>query len=192
MTKHLMIDLETMSTRGNAAILSIGACLWNIKTGEILETFHRNINLNTSIEKGLHIDGSTIYWWFQQTQEARDALITTPRHIDTVMREFTKWLKYFETEKDINLNKLNYWANSPDFDISILRSSYTACDSSFPLNFWNVRCVRTIKGFYPDNLFRDWKLNNPRKGVHNALEDAKYQAKYVTHILNELGVEELY
>ena len=53
--------------------------------------------------------------------------------------------------------------------------------------------MRTIVGFYPPQLQQKWKRENPRKGTyHNALDDAKYQVAYCSHILQELGVEELY
>ncbi|KKK93085.1 hypothetical protein LCGC14_2696440, partial [marine sediment metagenome] len=33
MSKHLMVDIETLSTRSNAAIVSIGACMFDPNDG---------------------------------------------------------------------------------------------------------------------------------------------------------------
>ena len=37
----LMLDLETLGTFMNAPIITVGACFFDIRTGEIGETFYR-------------------------------------------------------------------------------------------------------------------------------------------------------
>ena len=73
MTVHVMIDLETMSTRSHAAICSIGAV--KFKGKEVLDTFYCTIDAATCKAAGLHFEKSTLEWWSRQSKEARSALL---------------------------------------------------------------------------------------------------------------------
>ncbi|MBK0004878.1 3'-5' exonuclease, partial [Erwinia sp. S38] len=44
---HLMIDLETMGNKPNAAIVSIGAVFFEPDSGEIGNTFYSNVQLES-------------------------------------------------------------------------------------------------------------------------------------------------
>ena len=44
---HLMIDLETLATTPDAAILTIGACTFDPKGSEICTQFYERIELET-------------------------------------------------------------------------------------------------------------------------------------------------
>jgi exodeoxyribonuclease VIII len=92
-----------------------------------------------------------------------------------------------------NPERFRLWGNGASFDNAIIRNVYAVQGYKFPIPFWNDRDMRTIVGFYPDQLAIEWKRNNLRKGTHhNALDDAKHQVRYCNHILQELGVKQLY
>ena len=46
---HLMLDLETMGTKSNSAIISIGAVEFDILTGKTGREFYRNVSLQSCI-----------------------------------------------------------------------------------------------------------------------------------------------
>lgn len=186
----IMIDLETMGTKPNSPIVSFGAAQFNIQ-GEIGNTIYRVIDLSSSLQYCPNIQGSTVYWWLQQEESARLALIQDDNR-ETLLSAMTQ-LQSFLIGCG-NTQKLRLWGNGPTFDNAMIRYAYEeVMGMPFPIPFWNDRCVRTIKGFIPFNMFRQWTLDNQRKGTyHNALDDAKYQIQYVTHILREVGCEELY
>ena len=71
---QVMLDLETMSVRSNAAIASIGAVKFDTETG-IVDKFYRTVDLRTSKAVGLHVDPETVGWWNNQSKEARQALL---------------------------------------------------------------------------------------------------------------------
>jgi len=187
----IMIDLETMGTSANSAIVSYGAAQFDWKTGEVGHTIYRVVDLGSSIYFKRTVEASTIYWWLQQKDEARLALVQEDNRetLDKAMYS----LKTFFTGCG-NPKKLRLWGNGPTFDNSMIRDTFKASiGEDIPIPFWNDRCVRTVKGFYPDQLWYNWRINNPRAGAyHNALDDCKYQIKYLCHILNELGVEDMY
>lgn len=68
---QVMIDLETMGTSTNSAIMSIGAVVFDIKSGNIGNKFEVHIDLNSSIKAGFDIDADTIYWWLKQNKDAQ-------------------------------------------------------------------------------------------------------------------------
>ena len=43
----VMVDLETLSTKPNAAIVSIGAVFFDPKTGELGDTYYQVIDIET-------------------------------------------------------------------------------------------------------------------------------------------------
>jgi exodeoxyribonuclease VIII len=194
--KDIMIDLETVGTEATAGIFTIGALEFNPFTGETGKEFYRIIELQSCIDAGLTIDASTIYWWLVQSKAARTEIVETNRTpIKVALDEFIKFcgsvavndLSSKGTYPDIRL-----WGNGSDFDNAKLQYVYFKCGKKYPIDFWNSRDVRTVVGFYPQTLFKEWKTANLRSGYHNALEDCKYQIKYVNHIIKELGVTELY
>jgi hypothetical protein len=72
---HLMLDLETLSTEPNAAIVSIGACAFDMldKEEDIEHTFLRRVSIESNFEHGRHISADTLMWWFKQSPEAQQA-----------------------------------------------------------------------------------------------------------------------
>src|SRR5258706_9274955 len=84
MLNHLMVDLETMSSDMDAAIVAIGAVLFDIEGPMLVaedidagavNCFYTNVDLASSMRLGLKPNASTIMWWLKQSQAARDALI---------------------------------------------------------------------------------------------------------------------
>lgn len=188
----IMIDLETMGISANSAIVSYGAAAFDFRTGEIGHTIYRVIDLSTTLQyPEFGIDAGTLYWWLQQSEPARLTLVQDDNRESLV--EAMASLRYY-IEGVGNPQRLRLWGNGPTFDNAMIRFTYkTIMGKDLPIPFWNDRCVRTVKGFYPHNLFQEWRMNNPRRGTyHNALDDAKYQIKFLTHIFQELGVEELH
>ena len=187
----IMIDLETMGVTTDSAIVSYGAVEFDPFTGELGHEIYRVIDLNSSMDHGMTVDGGTIYWWLQQTEGARLALIQDGNResAPTAMKSLDTFIRGVG-----NPNRVRLWGNGPTFDNAMIRYSHikiTGQDLCIP--FWNDRCVRTVKGFYPTEMWFKWRNNNPRRGTfHNALDDSKYQVKFMCNILNELGVKELY
>lgn len=176
--KDVMIDIETMGTGSDAVILSVAACYFDRLTGEIGETFDEQINLKSSIAAGRSIDASTLVWWMGQSDLARGYFKNNMRSkkMSDVLTDFSNFIKP---------NSL-VWGNGSSFDLGILSSAYARCRMVTPWSFWNERDVRTVVdigwslGFNP-------KSDMPFEGVrHNALDDSKHQAKYVSAILNKI------
>ncbi len=173
--KNVMIDLETLSTRPTAAVLSIGACYFD--ENGVGETFYRNID--ETLRHKFHVDKSTVDWWKGQSPQARMGLLIDQKELVNVLFDFAEWLGF-------KIAPL-MWSNGADFDLPILVNLYSQTGCEPPFKFYNSRCYRTIKNLFPIAPL-------VRKGEkHNALDDAVSQAEHLIAIRNKaldlLGID---
>lgn len=70
--KNLMIDIETLGNKPNSAILQIAAVSFDPTSGEMGNEFSVNISPKSCEKLGMKIQASTVEWWMQQSDEARD------------------------------------------------------------------------------------------------------------------------
>lgn len=181
---HLMIDIETMGNKPNAPIVSIGAVFFEPSTGELGEEFYRVVSLKSAMDGGAVPDPDTIMWWMQQSEEARTAICDKENAIALwfALSEFSHSFIRNNTDP----KKVQVWGNGATFDNVIMRASYDREDIPCPWHFANDRDVRTIV-----ELGKAIGIN-PRRDIpfegdkHNALADAKHQAKYVSAIWQRL------
>lgn len=178
---HLMIDLETMSTEPNAAVVAIGAVLFDPYAEDTTESlqnspqYYATISLESNAKAGRHICPKTITWWLTQSQEARERLITNPIGLDLAITGFRQAFRH---------PIARVWAKDPDFDCVILRSAMAACGQPWPWSYWANRSVRTLVELaYPDTS------DIPLVGIgviHTALDDAITQALLVQACYHQL------
>lgn len=176
--KDLMIDLETMGTKANSAIIAIGAVFFDRNTGETGNSFYQEISLESCQKEGMVIDASTIIWWMQQSDDARSKFINNGAAFDitTVLEDFSDFIDFNASDECVTP-----WGNGATFDLSMLESAFNRCGIKTPWAFWNVRDVRTVVDLCDcrDRVVFD--------GVpHYALDDAKHQVKYVVAAINKL------
>ena len=79
-----MIDIETLSTKPNALILTIGAIKFNrnddLKNIEDLETFYVRIDQNSCKKLNMDISKETLNWWGLQAEKYKyEALLNKDR-----------------------------------------------------------------------------------------------------------------
>jgi hypothetical protein len=171
MSLHVSLDLETLGTGSNAAIISIGACKFDPwADGGIDDRFHAHITFESAMKYG-RADADTILWWIGQDQHARVTMLAAQDsavELDEALSVFADW---FGSEP------LLVWGNGATFDNVILRNAFKACVIECPWGYYNDRCFRTLK-----NLSA--VMAPPFEGVrHDALADAVHQAKWTQQIV---------
>ena len=180
--QHLMIDLETMGTKPNAAIVAIGAVFFEPSTGEIGEKYYSTVSLESDVSIGGEMTPSTVMWWLSQGSEVRAEVVTARKSILTALTE----LKIFVHENKSGKSDPIVWGNGSSFDNIILRQAYERIKHPAFWPFWNDRDVRTIVDM-GRNAGIDPKCDIPFPGErHNALDDAVHQAMYVSAIWQKL------
>ncbi len=170
---EVMIDLETLSIRPNACILSIGAARFYPREIGVMDHFEVFVDPRSCADAGLHIDADTVMWWMHGDRDlARKELMACPRlPLRTALLMFTEWLK----------GDRPVWGNGATFDNVVLRNAYEACGILTPWTYWNDRCYRTMKSQYPD-------VKMVRKGTHHsAAADAVSQAVHLQSIFDSIS-----
>lgn len=168
-----MLDLETLGTMPGCPILSIGAVYWDPIEGRLGDEFYTAIQITDSLNNGFEPSGATIEWWLKQSDEARETLFKSPQTVSAALIKFNNFVKN---------SKVAIWAKGPSFDCVILRKAYEKMNITVPWHFRGERDVRTLitiaklRGIFTPDF--------PRTGTHhNALDDAKYQAKQCIHMI---------
>jgi hypothetical protein len=172
---HFMLDLETMSTEPNAAIVAIGAVAFDpeLFTLHPLE-FYMPIGLRSSMTAGLHVSAETICWWLTQSDAARAELVGRTTPLPEALSRFASWMTALVPTRDDR----KVWGNGAAFDNTILASAYAAVGATTPWRFWNDRCYRTMKSLYPDVTAPTFVGEQ-----HKAVDDARHQALHLMEIL---------
>lgn len=164
---HIMMDLESWGTRPGCALRSIGAVVFDPHSDSLGDEFYSNIDDRSCQDIGLTIDPETVQWWAQQSPEAVEHLKRDQRSIKVVVSAFHNWFR--------EGGCTHVWCHGANFDEPLWQAVAQRLGLAVPWKFWNVRCTRTIyeaANFDPRSL--------PREGAHhNALDDAKHQARCV-------------
>lgn len=160
-----MVDLETLSTRPNACIISIGACKFDFNGSIITDKFSVNVDPVSCKKLGLFLDPKTIDWWSKQSKEARQAWQVDPLPLPEAIEKFHQW---WGTEKR------SFWCNGLSFDAPIISSAYVAIGKTEGDKPWvysdemDLRTVYKMVGF--DN--KKARESSTVGVYHNALDDA--------------------
>jgi exodeoxyribonuclease VIII len=181
MSLEVMLDIETMSVRSNAAIVAIGAVKFDPRgpVGELgdpndpeYQHFHVSVDLGSCIEAELHVEGRTVMWWMDQSNEARAVLRADPNlPLDHALSRFFVWF---------GQTPMPTWGNGAGFDNVIVRNAYDQLGGVAPFRFYDDRCFRTMKALAPNIPYVKPLV------PHNALEDAKAQAVHLQKVFAQL------
>jgi len=165
---NIMIDLETLSTKNNASILTIGAIKFNRTNFKVTKKFYKRISHESNEYYNRDFNDQTISWWNTQDEEAKKEIFENKDRINLN-------LALQELSIFIGNSRAKIWANGAAFDIPILESAYEACNLDCPWKFWNIRDVRTIYDLGNLNLNNFKRQNNMLNNCHNALADCETQ-----------------
>lgn len=180
MSHDIMIDLETLATTPDAAIISIGAVRFDLDGGLVFDGtdgikcdyFYTTVHVDS---QNRHISTDTIAWWMGQTKAAQ-SVFSDPKKcgLEPALMDLADWIKdgLFTAVKPL------VWSNGADFDLPMLAHAYKQAGLKLPWEPYAARCYRTYK-----NLPDARTIKGERPGSHhNALDDAIYQARHLCAI----------
>lgn len=174
---EVMLDIETFSTRNNAAIAVISAIKFKRNEKNDYENDYENdykndyekdekifyelIDEKSCQEIGMDFDEKTIKWWKTQPEKIQKEVFSGERKkLKEVLLDFKKWYG----------NSSCIWSQGANFDIPILEEAYRKLNIEPPWKFWQARDTRTIY-----DLANIKSFDLPQNNLHNALEDCKRQ-----------------
>lgn len=186
---HFMIDCETLGVSQNPTLISIGCTFFgptgvrvyrdedNMDTKEVIEgiaildTWSREIKLtDADLERA---SASTICWWMQQGDAARQLFARNEKGEDEVnaLSSLLSFINKRATPKSL------YWANGDD--LLWLENRFAHYDTEAPWLYNQKRDFRTIYRSLP-------RVEIPDNAIaHDALEDAKWQSTYLIRQYDE-------
>ena len=173
--KHLMIDIETMDNSGTSAVIAIGARIFTVDGGPA-RGFEVFIDPDKASEYGT-ISVETMNWW--NKQPAHDQAFAGKIHPATAVFQFLEF---------VNTQKPKYiWANSPEFDIAIMRYLCNGVGLKWPFHYRDARDCRTLFRLGDAMGFDVKKIwDNPDRKRHLPLDDATTQAEVTAELLKRI------
>lgn len=175
MSKHLMVDLETMAVSPSAVVLTLGAVHFNPYGTGYSDKIYFRINIDDQDALNREVDPNTITWWSSQDPAIMEEAFSPDNRLPLVeaIDQFHKFAWGCSA----------FWSHGSVFDIVILENIYRQLGKPVPWQYWQIRDTRTLfdLGFDPDM---------PTGGKHDALEDAIRQAVGVQNMYRKLNIRE--
>tara|TARA_R110000772_G_scaffold30806_5_gene76490 strand:+ start:2018 stop:2536 length:519 start_codon:yes stop_codon:yes gene_type:complete len=170
-----MIDIETLGTRSNSVVVSIGACMFNSEGVYDHTHFYSRLALQEQTAHGFEMDVDTVSWWMTQSSKARK-VFSTGEIAEPVRPTLLNLMWWLDRHAPLD----GVWGNGPDFDNVIVANLMRAYDVE-PWSYRLNRCYRTLRAACPSQGVE-------RVGeLHNALDDAVTQATHASKLMRELG-----
>jgi exodeoxyribonuclease VIII len=168
------VDLETASTRPDAAIIAIGAVI----VGSPDKEFFQLVSLADCVANGRHVDTGTMTWWSTQPQELRERMFSGTTSLKDALLNFNAWLQDVCPDQ----TNLRLWGNGAMFDNTILVESANAVQVDMHWSFRSHMCYKTIRTLHR-KTFDAWNAATPFEGTpHDPVADARHQAKFLEYL----------
>lgn len=171
-----MLDLESLGTRPDCAILTLGAIKFDpFNLDKFGDGIYFRIDVDEQLSLGRQVQEDTLEWWMRQAEDVREEALGESDRISltSMYQQLNRFL--------VGVN--NIWCQGPAFDIVILENIYRQMSWPTPWQFWQIRDSRTLFGVHGDPREKN------KVGLHNALEDCVSQATAVQQIYHKLGIE---
>lgn len=173
---NLMIDLETLGTNTDAAIVQIAAVWFDPETGATGATFNALIRNSSG-----SADIDTIAWWLQQAHApVLGAKLADPSQSGDEAELLAEFCRFVSVHLDLE----RVWAHGgTSFDFPILQSALERHGLSVPWSYRAPRDTRSLYDLAPGGMPRPPK---DETRAHDALYDCEYQIAQVCEALKAL------
>jgi hypothetical protein len=152
-------------------VIQIGAVEFNRETGELGKEFKVNVDAQSAVNSGATLNASTIEFWMKQNDDARNSVMASPK------------IPIYEAFDDLNkfLSRSKYIWSHATFDFVILCETLRRLKIKPKFSYRSARDIRTLVDL------SGGLTTVAREGTHHdALDDAKFQAKYCSEMLQRI------
>lgn len=181
MSNIIMLDTEFLDPQPGGVIITIGAVAVNTKIMKITDEFYVKVDADDAIRRGCTVNSSTLRWWMDQPAEARNEAFSGKEDLQVSLAKFTNFFEKVRASngKQIGSTFTQIWTNGKE-DLVLMEAAYRKVNPHLrePWVYNEPRDFRTVRDMFPN-------ISAPADtGVkHHALDDARYQAKYLIKIL---------
>lgn len=175
--RHIAFDIETLDTRAESKIVSIGAAVFGpaVKGQPVIgNVFYSVCGLQSQKHRSSSID--TLDWWETQTGAARRALDEAGADDAPPLPDVLQSLAQFianHTGDDFTV-----WGYGATFDNAILSHAYKDSLMAQPWEYRRDRCLRTLRAMFPS-----CPIPTTNDSPHHAGSDATLQAHQASLLL---------
>lgn len=185
---NVVLDIETLSTDSDAAVIQIGACVLPLDRSYLPSGVAPEFEATIRYENCVALVGAnwftmsneTMEWW--EKQPTRNRVFSGQDSYTDALKSFCEWI-VFSIQAPVAL-----WGNSPAFDCSILAHSLKTLAFKLPWNFRNERDYRTMKAIFPLPKHCTDRTPEEQAVQHTALGDARYEARILEAICSSYGI----
>jgi len=165
-----MVDLESLATGSNAVVTQIGACAFDIKTGE--NDTHGvclNLRIQEQLDKGRVITGKTLKWWLGEIKEAKGECTWIGNELAPVsaIQALQQYVSMYCSKG------FNMWSHT--FDQLILNNLSYMYNHKLPWTYRQSRDIRTLTCLAG---MKKKKSDMVHQKTHNGLDDCLCQIEY--------------
>lgn len=156
--KNIIIDIETLGRRNDAAITQVGVVIAN-KNFDTIDACLIQIDPQAWNTCNRTFTGETLLWWINQKNTPISEKAT--HNYKDLIKQLNYIFKLYNTDDSI------VWTKGT-MDLFCIKDLYEFFNMETPWKFWQPRDIRTAKEF-----IKDWKTAG--NNTHNALDDAIIQ-----------------
>ncbi len=159
--KNIIIDIETLGRRNDAAITQVGVAIAD-KNFNIIDTCLIQIDPQAWHTCTRTFTGETLLWWINQKNTPVSKKVTrTAYNYEELIKQLNYIFSLYNTDNSI------VWTKGT-MDLFCIKDLYEFFNMETPWKFWQPRDIRTAK-----EIIKDWKTIEG--STHNALDDAIIQ-----------------
>ena len=177
--QFISIDLETLGTNVDSAIVQIGACIYDTEEDKVVDTFNAVISYPENDH--INVTSGTLKFWLHQMHinpEAVAKVFYSPA-TTSLLEAFNR---LFEFVKSNNKAAERVYANGTKFDLGMLEYQFKQNGIVVPWAHNADRCMRTLR-----DIVGHIEFDAPNLVPHDALSDAIWQAMYITRALDSIN-----
>ena len=174
---NIMLDIETLGRRSDAAITQIGVAVFDIMSGRVIQCAELKIKESEWAANHRTFSGETVQWWMFQEEHAKLNLCGGRLTQKEALNSLSDIINQYQHEN------FRIWTKG-SLDLNCLQSLYDDLELETPWKFWQPRDMRTLGDFVPMI-----KVNPTHP--HSALEDAKSQVKQLWSGIRHLNEQYL-
>lgn len=188
MPLDLMVDLETLSTKPWAVIVSLGAVLFDPDAYNVPVTdtshkeiyLYRHVDIDSMLECGGHVEQQTVLWWMDPKRDNARAEAFRSDADRWPIIDVVDGLTRFCKDHDVQ----NIWSHGLTFDVAILNNLYATFNKKWPVSFRACRDTRTLFDRVPKGIaeapyteHHPWPICD--MSAHHPVYDSYVQARQV-------------
>ena len=156
--KNIIIDIETLGRRNDAAITQVGVVIAD-KNFNIIDTCLIQIDPQAWHTCNRTFTGETLLWWINQKNTPISKKAT--HNYEELIKQLNYVFSLYNTDNSI------VWTKGT-MDLFCIKDLYEFFNMETPWKFWQPKDIRTAK-----EVIKDWRTIEG--STHNALDDAIIQ-----------------